>query len=152
MFRKAAERFGKLRNHSEGFRMVRRYSEQFGILRNPSARFRTLPHAAEQFRVGVRCCPDPWKYFCSWKAFWLSTTNRASRYEIIIALMKSVGELIKEKNIQLDTVDPVAIHGFTQVPNFILKNPNISVGAKVVYAMFLSYAWHNESCFPGQER
>ncbi|MGH7993064.1 MAG: helix-turn-helix domain-containing protein [Limisphaerales bacterium] len=42
--------------------------------------------------------------------------------------------------------------GFTQVPNFILKDANISVGAKVAYAMFLSYAWHNDSCFPGQDR
>jgi Helix-turn-helix domain len=66
--------------------------------------------------------------------------------------MKSIGEVFKEKNITLDTFDPVALHGFTQVPNFILKDPEISVGAKVVYAMFLSYAWHNESCFPGQER
>ena len=66
--------------------------------------------------------------------------------------MKSIGEVIKEKNITLDTLDPVALHGFTQVPNFILKDPNLSVGAKVVYAMFLSYAWHNESCFPGQDR
>src|SRR5436190_13884474 len=66
--------------------------------------------------------------------------------------MKSVGELIKEKNIKLDTADPVTLHGFTQVPNFILKKPDLSVGGKVVYAMFLSYAWHNDSCFPGQER
>lgn len=66
--------------------------------------------------------------------------------------MKTVGEIIKEKNIKLDTYDPVALHGFTQVLNFILRDPNISVGAKIVYAMFLSYAWHNDSCFPGQER
>lgn len=66
--------------------------------------------------------------------------------------MKSIGEVIKEKNITLDTLDPVALHGFTQVPNFILKDPELSVGAKVVYAMFLSYAWHNDSCFPGQDR
>jgi len=66
--------------------------------------------------------------------------------------MKPIGELIREKNIQLDTLDPVALHGFTQVPNFILKDPKISVGAKVAYAMFLSYAWHNDSCFPGQDR
>lgn len=74
------------------------------------------------------------------------------RYAIIIPRMKPIGEVIKEKNITLDTFDPVALHGFTQVPNFILKNPNISVGARIVYAMFLSYAWHNESCFPGQDR
>src|ERR1044071_115625 len=66
--------------------------------------------------------------------------------------MKTIGEIIKEKNIKLDTFDPVAREGFTQVPNFVLKNPNLSPGAKLVYAMFLSYAWHNDSCFPGQER
>jgi hypothetical protein len=66
--------------------------------------------------------------------------------------MRTIGELIKEKNLQLDTVNPVLQGGFTQVPNFILKNSEISVGAKVAYAMFLSYAWHNDSCFPGQDR
>jgi DNA-binding transcriptional MocR family regulator len=52
----------------------------------------------------------------------------------------------------LDTKDPVVQGGFTQVPNFILKDPEISLGAKVTYSMFLSYAWHNDSCFPGQEK
>src|SRR6266705_4871618 len=66
--------------------------------------------------------------------------------------MESIGQLLKEKNIQLDTKDPVVRGGFTQIPNFILKDPSLSVGAKVAYAMFLSYAWHNESCFPGQQK
>ena|SRR5882672_1599129 len=66
--------------------------------------------------------------------------------------MKQIAEIIKEKNLQLDTLNPVLQGGFTQVPNFILKNPEISVGSKVAYAMFLSYAWHNDSCFPGQDR
>ena len=64
--------------------------------------------------------------------------------------MQPIGEIIK--NIKLDTFDPVALHGFSQVPNFILRNPALSLGAKVVYAMFISYAWQNDSCFPGQER
>src|SRR6185503_7606601 len=66
--------------------------------------------------------------------------------------MKAIGEIIKEKNIELDTTNPVLQGGFTQVPNFILKDSALSVGAKLTYAMFLSYAWHNESCFPGQDR
>jgi hypothetical protein len=66
--------------------------------------------------------------------------------------MESIGQLLKEKNIELDTKDPVVRGGFTQIPNFILKDPGLSVGAKVAYAMFLSYAWHNESCFPGQQK
>lgn len=66
--------------------------------------------------------------------------------------MKPIGEIILEQNITLATTDPVARGGFTQIPNFILKDSMLSVGAKVAYAMFLSYAWHNDSCFPGQER
>jgi len=66
--------------------------------------------------------------------------------------MKTIGEIIKEKNLQLDTSNPILRGGFTQVPNFILRDSKLSVGAKVAYAMFLSYAWHNESCFPGQDR
>jgi hypothetical protein len=66
--------------------------------------------------------------------------------------MKPIGEIVRERNIQLDTLDPVTRHGFTQVPNFILKDPYLSVGAKLTYAMFLSYAWNNDSCFPGQDR
>lgn len=57
-----------------------------------------------------------------------------------------------ERNIELNTKDPVLRGGFTQVPNFILEDPNISIGAKVTYAMFLKYAWDNDYVFPGQDR
>jgi hypothetical protein len=65
---------------------------------------------------------------------------------------RSIGDLIRERNIELATLDPVARGGFTQVPNFILKDGDLSLGAKVTYSMFLHYTWHNDSCFPGQER
>lgn len=57
-----------------------------------------------------------------------------------------------ERNIELNTNDPVLRGGFTQVPNFILEDPSISPGAKVTYSMFLKYAWDNEYVFPGQKR
>lgn len=57
-----------------------------------------------------------------------------------------------EQNIKLNSADPIALHGFTQLPNFILRNPDLSIGAKTTYALFLSYAWNNSLCFPGQER
>src|SRR5690348_1781428 len=65
---------------------------------------------------------------------------------------RQIGDLLKERNILLDTQDPVVQGGFTQVPNFVLKMPELSVGAKVVYSMFLHYSWHNDHCFPGQDR
>jgi Helix-turn-helix domain len=57
-----------------------------------------------------------------------------------------------EKNIEIVGADLVTLHGFTQVPNFILTNKDISVGAKLYYAMLLKYARENNFCFPGQQR
>ena len=36
------------------------------------------------------------------------------------------GALAKiEQNIKVNSADPIALHGFTQLPNFILRNPDI---------------------------
>src|SRR5437764_3874011 len=68
--------------------------------------------------------------------------------------MEHIGANIKatEQNIKVNSADPIALHGFTQIPNFILRNPELSANAKTVYSLLLSYAWHNNLCFPGQER
>ena len=67
--------------------------------------------------------------------------------------MEHIGVALKqtERNININSADPIARHGFTQLPNFILRDPGLSAGAKTTYALFLSYAWHNDCCFPGQE-
>src|ERR1700737_182190 len=54
------------------------------------------------------------------------------------------------RNIEIVGADPVTLHGFTQVPNFVLVKKDISVGAKLAYAMLLKYAWGDNACFPGQ--
>ena len=54
------------------------------------------------------------------------------------------------RNIEIVGADPVTLHGFTQVPNFILTKKELSVGAKLAYAMLLKYAWGDQACFPGQ--
>lgn len=67
--------------------------------------------------------------------------------------MEPIGKIIKERNITFDSAfDPVSRGGFTQVPTFIMKCPDLSPGAKITYSLFLSYAWHNDGCFPGQNR
>lgn len=55
-------------------------------------------------------------------------------------------------NIEIVGADPATRYGFTQVPNFILVSKELSVGAKLVYAMLLKYAWQDDYCFPGQEK
>jgi len=48
--------------------------------------------------------------------------------------------------------DEVLRHGFTQIPNILLRRDDISLGAKLTYMVLLSYAWQTESCFPGHDR
>lgn len=66
--------------------------------------------------------------------------------------VQHIGELIRDKNIVLKGADVLSQRGFTQVPNHLLRSDKVSAGAKLAYTMLLSYAWHNEFCFPGQER
>src|SRR5271167_5246766 len=66
--------------------------------------------------------------------------------------MEHIGARINEliRNIELIGGDPVTRHGFTQVPNFVLTQKELSVGAKLAYAMLLKYAWGDQACYPGQ--
>lgn len=66
--------------------------------------------------------------------------------------MKSIGEVIQEKNIIIKGGDALTRSGFTQVPNALLRSDDLTAHAKLTYAMLLSYAWQNDHCFPGQER
>jgi hypothetical protein len=69
--------------------------------------------------------------------------------------MQKIGDTHQFKdrqNLVLQGFDPVSAGGFTQVPNCVLNDPEISLGAKVIYAKLLSYAWNNNLVFPGQER
>ena len=57
-----------------------------------------------------------------------------------------------KRNIEIVGADPVTRYGFTQVPNAILTNKDLTVGGKLAYAMLLKYAWSDDECFPGQQR
>src|SRR6202790_2117230 len=65
---------------------------------------------------------------------------------------RHIGDILRERNIEIIGADLATRHVFTQVPNFILTKPDISVGAKLAYAMLLKYAWGDDACFPGQAK
>lgn len=48
--------------------------------------------------------------------------------------------------------DDVTQQGFTQIPNAILRDPSISAGARLTYAMLSSFAWQSDECFVGQAK
>ncbi len=66
--------------------------------------------------------------------------------------MRSIGEVIIERNIELASYDPLLRGGFTQIPNVFLRDNKLSLGAKVTYSLLLSFFWHNNAVFPGQDR
>jgi DNA-binding MarR family transcriptional regulator len=66
--------------------------------------------------------------------------------------LRNIVQFQQIQNIVLEGFDPISAGGFTQVPNFILKNADLSSNAKVAYSLLLSYAWTNNRVFPGQER
>jgi hypothetical protein len=63
---------------------------------------------------------------------------------------RHIGDILRERNIEIVGADPATRYGFTQVPNFILTKKELSVGAKLAYAMLLKYAWQDDACYPGQ--
>jgi DNA-binding MarR family transcriptional regulator len=68
--------------------------------------------------------------------------------------MQRLGETkaFKDRNLRLLGADIATQRGWTGVPNFILESKEISVGAKLTYAMLLKYAREMDECFPGQDR
>jgi hypothetical protein len=40
---------------------------------------------------------------------------------------RHIGDILKERNIEIIGADPVTRHGFTQVPNFILTKKDLTV-------------------------
>jgi len=68
-----------------------------------------------------------------------------------LAKYKSLELKEREETIKLVGFDPMVEKGFTQVPNVILTNKDLSIGAKLTYSMLLKYCWYDNKCFPGQE-
>jgi len=69
--------------------------------------------------------------------------------------MQKIGDTADFKtrqNIVLRGFDPMSAGGFTQIPNIVINDKDLSAKAKLVYAKLLSYAWNNDRVFPGQER
>lgn len=64
--------------------------------------------------------------------------------------MDSVKEILEKHTIVI--LNGALKHGFTQLPRFVLQDKKLSFGARLTYAVLLSYAWQEDSCFPGQER
>lgn len=66
--------------------------------------------------------------------------------------LSDISRFQEQHNIVLQGFDPISTGGFTQIPNYLLNNKDLTNNAKVVYAKLLSYAWHNHHVFPASIR
>lgn len=64
--------------------------------------------------------------------------------------METIGAILHNHTIVV--LNDSLKHGFTQLPNYILRDKLLSFGARLTFAVLLSYAWQEGSCFPGQGR
>jgi hypothetical protein len=64
--------------------------------------------------------------------------------------MESIKETLKRHPIIIE--NEALRHGFTQIPNYVLRDGSLSLGARLIYTMLLSYAWQEKKCFPGQAK
>ncbi len=64
--------------------------------------------------------------------------------------MQSAGEILEKHTIVV--LNEALKHGFAQIPRYVLCYRELSFGARLTYAVLLSYAWQEGSCFPGQQK
>jgi hypothetical protein len=64
--------------------------------------------------------------------------------------MESAKEILEKHTIVI--LNGALKHGFTQLPRYVLQDKKLTFGARLTYAVLLSYAWQEDRCFPGQER
>lgn len=60
-------------------------------------------------------------------------------------------ELLPDEK-QVRFTDPIDQAGFTQIPNVILCDSRLKVGARFLYCHLSRFAWEADSCWPGQDR
>lgn len=65
---------------------------------------------------------------------------------------KSVGEVIRSRVERIIVENEMLRAGFAALPYVVLRDKTLSVGARLTYAVLLSYAWQEDATFVGQEK
>ncbi len=66
--------------------------------------------------------------------------------------MNSLGPLVKQRVERVVIENEMLRAGFAAMPYVVLRDIKLSIGARLSYAVLLSYAWQNDSTFVGQEK
>ncbi len=66
--------------------------------------------------------------------------------------MKQIRQLVEERMEQVIIENQMLRAGFAALPYIVLRDIKLSTGARLAFAVLLSYAWQDESCFAGQRK
>ena len=66
--------------------------------------------------------------------------------------MEGIGNLIKQRVERVIIENEMLRAGFAALPYVVLRDTRLSIGARLTYAVLLSYAWQDDSTFVGQAK
>ena len=70
----------------------------------------------------------------------------------MLSIMRTLGEIVKQRVERVIIENELMRAGFAALPYVVLRDTRLSIGARLTYAVLLSYAWQNDSTFVGQAR
>ena len=66
--------------------------------------------------------------------------------------MQQIGALVQQRVERIIIENEMLRAGFAALPYVVLRDTQLSIGARLTYAVLLSYAWQDESTFVGQKQ
>ena len=66
--------------------------------------------------------------------------------------MQSLGVLVRQKVERIVIENEMLRAGFAALPYVVLRDTKLSIGARLTYAVLLSYAWQDDATFVGQAK
>lgn len=65
--------------------------------------------------------------------------------------MHSIGQVAKERVERVIVENEMLRAGFAAFPYLVMRDKNLTIGARMTYAFLLMYAWQEGSCFTKQD-
>ena len=66
--------------------------------------------------------------------------------------MEQIGDLVKRRVERIIVENEMLRAGFAAFPYLVMRDRQVSVGARLTYAFLLMYAWQEGSCFTSQKK
>ena len=66
--------------------------------------------------------------------------------------MQQIGSTVRQRVERVIVENEILRAGFAALPYVVLRDTRLSIGARLTYAVLLSYSWQDNETFAGQEK